>query len=276
MRGIYVYCLAVAAARHGVLVHAFAVMSNHHHLIITDVRGTLPDFLRELHRLLALCVKVLRKWDGPVWDHRAPSVVRLCTPAAVLEAMAYVIANPVVAGLVESARDWPGLLTLPGQLGSETFVAQRPPQYFDPNNPRWPEQASLALSMPDLPDLRADEVRDAIKRQVAELEQKARADLRLRGWAVRGAHRCLAASPYDRAETPEALCDRTPTFAVGKGQHQAYALAARELRLFRTAYANAMARWRAGDRGAEFPPGTWRMRVLHAACVADVSIREAA
>jgi hypothetical protein len=26
------------------------VMSNHHHAVVTDTRGVLPEFLRELHR----------------------------------------------------------------------------------------------------------------------------------------------------------------------------------------------------------------------------------
>ena len=47
---IYLYCLAWAAAKTGVEIHAACVMSNHHHLVLTDVYGTLPDFLRELHR----------------------------------------------------------------------------------------------------------------------------------------------------------------------------------------------------------------------------------
>jgi hypothetical protein len=32
------------------------VMSNHHHLVVTDRRGALPDFLRELHRLTAKAI----------------------------------------------------------------------------------------------------------------------------------------------------------------------------------------------------------------------------
>ena len=40
----------------------------------------MPRFLAELHRLVALGVKVLRKWEGPVWDHERPSVVQHARP----------------------------------------------------------------------------------------------------------------------------------------------------------------------------------------------------
>lgn len=75
---LYRYCLAVLAARYGILVHAVVVMSTHEHLVLTDSRGQLPRFLQELHRLVALGVKVLRKWEGadrmrwPLLRRRAP------------------------------------------------------------------------------------------------------------------------------------------------------------------------------------------------------------
>ena len=47
---------------------------------------------------------MLRKWEGPTWDHERPSVVRLLTEQAIIEKLAYVMANPVKAGLVRRAR----------------------------------------------------------------------------------------------------------------------------------------------------------------------------
>jgi REP element-mobilizing transposase RayT len=101
---LYTYCLAVMASRHDVAVHAVVIMSTHEHLIVTDTHGRLPLFLRELHRLVALGVKVLRRWEGSVWDHERPSVVHLRTQQAVIEKLAYVMANPVEAGLVARAE----------------------------------------------------------------------------------------------------------------------------------------------------------------------------
>ncbi len=62
---VFLYCLALAAKSTGVLIHAACVMSNHHHLVVTDVRGVLPDFLRELHRLSAKALNALHgEWEN--------------------------------------------------------------------------------------------------------------------------------------------------------------------------------------------------------------------
>jgi putative transposase len=105
---LLVYALAVSTSRFGVQMHALCAMSTHLHLVVTDVQGVLPRFLQYFHRLVALGTKVLRKWEGPVWDHEATSVVRLLTRGAVVEKIAYVLANPVAAGLVRHASEWPG------------------------------------------------------------------------------------------------------------------------------------------------------------------------
>jgi len=62
-------------------------------------------FLRRLHRLVSLGTKVLRKWEGPTWAPEEASLVRLLTEQAIIEKLAYVMANPVKAGLVRHARD---------------------------------------------------------------------------------------------------------------------------------------------------------------------------
>jgi hypothetical protein len=140
------------------------------HLVVTDTRGTLPRFLQELHRLLALGVKVLRKWEGAVWDHEKTSVVELRTEQAVLEKIAYCLANPVAAGLVRRAHQWPGVTAQPEQLGRASWTARRPDFYFE-QDPQWPECATLRLSMPDL---RMDHAltRDEVARELTRLETK--------------------------------------------------------------------------------------------------------
>lgn len=114
---LLVYALAVSTRRFGVQVHALCAMSTHLHLVVTDVRGVLPRFLQFFRRIVALGTKVLRTWEGPVWDHEATSVVRLLTHAAVVEKIAYTLANPVAAGLVRHAREWPGAKVSPSEIG---------------------------------------------------------------------------------------------------------------------------------------------------------------
>ena len=264
---LYLYCLAVAAEQFGIAVHCATVMSNHHHLVVTDTRGELPNFLRELHRNIALGVKVLRKWEGNVWDDDKTSVVLLRTDQAVVEKMGYCIANPVAAGAVPRARLWPGICVQPQRLGRSSWTGKRPDAYFDQHNPQWPEVATLKLTMPGVAFTDAL-LRENVAIEVAQLEAQAHRLMQAKGWKFLGAAKVLAASPYDRATSWEPLRSRNPTFAVGRGQREAFVEAATALRDFRRNYRAALNAWRAALRNVLFPAGTWFMRWGHSASVA--------
>lgn len=265
------YTLAVSARRFGIEVHAFCAMSTHVHLVLTDVRGVLPLFLQFFHRLAALGTKVLRKWEGPVWEPESTSIVELLTPAAVVEKIAYVLANPVAAGLVRRAYEWPGAKVDVSAIGRGTLRAGRPTAYFDPNNPAWPEEATLPLTLPPgIEQDRGDDFRRMVAAELAGQEAEACTALQRQGRRVLGAERVRNISPYDRATSFEALRDRNPTFAVGRGQGGAWRLAGAAVRIFRATYRAALEQWRKGVRSALFPAGTWWMRVFHGARVDDV------
>jgi REP element-mobilizing transposase RayT len=268
---LLVYLLAVSARRYDIEVHALCAMSTHLHLVVTDIHGYLPRFLQFFHRAVALCTKVLRKWEGPVWDPEATSEVRLLTRAAMVEKIAYTLANPVAAGLVWSAREWPGATVYVGDLGRGVLRAQRPSVYLDQKSPQWPEEATLPLSLP--PTIEPDDA-DAFRREVAaELERQeaqAHAEVRAQGRRFLGAKRAAEVSPYERATSFEALRKRNPTFAVGRGQGAVWRRAAAAVKAFRAAYRAALDRWCAGVRSALFPAGTWWMRVFHGAGINDV------
>jgi hypothetical protein len=238
-------------------------MSTHEHLIVTDTAGQLPRFLQEFHRLLALGIKVLRKWEGAVWDHEKTSVVELLTGQAVIEKLAYVMANPVAAGLVHTASQWPGITTSPEQLGRGRWTAMRPDFYFDGDNPAWPQVAALSLTTPAC-DTHEPELRVMVAKELEHAEREARAGVSAKGWKVIGRDRVTRLCPYDRARSWEPLRSRNPTFAVGRGQREAVAQAVATLREFRRMYREAIERWRTGLRDAAFPVGTWLMCWLHA------------
>ncbi len=269
IRQLYLYTLAVCAARFGVLVHAVTLMSTHEHLVVTDTQGRLPLFIRELHRLVSLGTKILRKWEGPTWDSEQTSVVRLLTDQAIVEKLAYVMANPVQAGLVRHARDWPGITTLPKELGRRTWTLDRPDVYFRPGNPQWPETATLSLTMP--PGLAARygvaQMRDAVAEELERLERHAHGEVAKRGWRFLGAQRVRQLSPYRRATSFERFRDRNPTLAAGRGHKRVLFQAMAELRAFRRVYRDALEQWRAGLRRVVFPHGTWCMCQVHGVLV---------
>jgi REP element-mobilizing transposase RayT len=269
IRQLYLYTLALCARQFGILVHAVTLMSTHEHLIVTDPQGRYPDFLRRLHRLVSLGTKVLRKWEGPTWDAEQPSVVRLLTEQAVIEKLAYVMANPVKAGLVRYARDWPGITVLPHELGRRVWRVNRPDAYFDQKSAQWPETTEVTLTLP--PSLErsygGEAVREAVQEELGRQERLAHQEIRKRGWRILGGERVVRLSPYRRATSLELLRDRNPTFAVGRGHRKVFFRAVEELRAFRRAYRNALEQWRAELRSVVFPQGTWCMCRVHGVAV---------
>ena len=201
IRQIYLYTLALCARQFGIMVHAVTLMSTHEHLIVTDPQGRYPKFLQRLHRLVSLGTKGLRKWGGPTWDHEQTSVVRLLTEQAVIEKLAYVMANPVQAGLVRHARDWPGIIVLPQALGRCTWRVERPDAYFDPKNPEWIDTAELSLTLPPALEqaYSPEALRDAVRIELERQERLAHQEVKRRGGRVLGAERVRRLSPYRRA-----------------------------------------------------------------------------
>jgi hypothetical protein len=268
MTQIIVYWLAVAAARTGLQVHAFCAMSTHIHLVVTDVEGNLPDFLGFFHRMVALCTMAYRRWDASIWDGSATSVVRLATPVAVVEKIAYVLANPVAAGLVRRAHEWPGAKVLVDQIGDGKLSARRPEVYSNPKN--WPEEATLPIVLP--PGLTPEEEASfhrQVATEVARLEAEAEAQMAEQGRVPLGVEGARNVPPTARATSVEPTIDRNPTFAVGPHQGSAWQNAVAALRAFRTAYRDAFQRWCAGVRTIVFPAGTWLMHKLHRAAVSE-------
>lgn len=143
---LFTYCLALSAKRHGVEVHALCVMSNHYHLVVTDVRGVLPDFMMGLHRSLAMSIKRLRGWDEVLWEPNVPySAVELGGPEEVLDKVAYTLLNPVSAGLVRAPERWPGVVSTLDRLRHGVLQATRPRVWFKESAPK---RGALRFSTP--------------------------------------------------------------------------------------------------------------------------------
>ena len=273
MNQILIYLLAAIAHRCGIQVHAFCAMSDHIHLVVTDVRGNLPAFSHAFHLLVARCTKVLRGWDEPVWDKDPTSAVNLATETAVVEQIAYVIANPVAAGLVRHAHEWPGVNVLVDHIGQGALEASRPKVYLNQKSRKWPARMALPITLPPCIDAaRGDAFRSQVAAEVARLEAHAHSEMEAKRRSVLGAEEAVVVPPTARAKKDEPAVDRNPRFAVGRNQGDAGRQAAAALRAFHASYRAALEQWRAGARDAVFPAGTWWMRVFHGAAVADAVV----
>lgn len=252
---IFWFCIAVAAALTGVQVHAVACLSNHIHLVVTDVRGVLPLFTHWLFRHTALCLKLLRGIEENVWSADKPTCTELLTAEAVLEAMAYTLANPATSGLVARSRSWPGAASRPEDLYGNAIEAVVPPVYF---SRRW-KRHSLRLTVPAaLAEFGpAEAVVDLLRGRVREMERAAARKLRDEGRSFLGLDALLETrhTSRPRAPRPGRRGDRrVPTFKAVCRRAMKAAIA--ELRAFRTAYRDALDRWKAGLE-VTFPAGTW-------------------
>jgi REP element-mobilizing transposase RayT len=248
----FLYCLALAAKKHGVAVHALCAMSNHYHLVITDTEGVLPDFMAWFNRQLAMCVKRLHRWDEVVWEPNvAYSAVELGGPSEVLDKVAYVLLNPVSAALVRSPERWPGALSTVETLRSGTIDANRPAVWFKDNAP---EEVRLTLSAPPCLSDQATYV-EALATLVSSRISQLRAELRRQGRGYLGRVRVDRTVVTDQPTTKKQRFGRSPTFSALT--RTAWRAAVQRLRAFRLAYRVAYRAWRNGARSVEFPAGTW-------------------
>jgi hypothetical protein len=126
VQAVFTYCLALAAEKYGIQVHAAIVLGNHWHAALTDPGGRLPAFMRWLHTNVAKALNVHHRRGESFWAPGSYSAVTLGDGAAVLDKLAYVITNAVAAGLVSTPAEWPGLRTLAEDVGARVLEGARP------------------------------------------------------------------------------------------------------------------------------------------------------
>jgi putative transposase len=252
---IFEYALAVTAARYGIQLHAYCVLSNHYHLVLTDPKGKLPKFARDLGSVVARALNAsLGRWES-FWAPGSYSAVTLESPEDVLDKMAYVLANPVAAGLVVRGAQWPGLWSAPESVGAGPRVVKRPEHFFRKKGGA-PETGCLKLVRP--PGFTDDQaVRRSLEQELDERERgsaEARAAHR-RGFL--GARRVLAQNPFAQPTPGEPRRGLNPRIACRDKWRRIEAL--ERLKSFLTEYREAWRAFRAGARGTVFPEGTYWM-----------------
>jgi len=256
---LFGYLLATAARRHGVQLHAFCVMSNHVHLVLSDPEARLPAFSQHLWSLLGRSLNsVLGRWEA-FWAQGSYSAVALVGTDDIIDKAAYVLANPVAAGLVRRGRHWPGLWSAPETIGAGALDFRRPDHFFRPRGVM-PEHASLAL-LPPPGFASAAQFQAALTAALSVREDAAVTDRRAHGGGILGAERVLAQRPTARPTSVEPRRGLNPRVACRDKWKRIEVLA--RLGEFVSAYRRAWSAWRAGAVGVLFPAGTYLVRVTH-------------
>jgi len=131
----FFYCLISAAKKFDITVLLPMVMSNHHHTVVYDPHGRVPEFEHYLHTLMARSQNMLRGRSENFWSSEETCRVELIDVNAVIDKLIYTAANPVSAGLVERAHHWPGVNEITAFLNQSELRATRPLHFFSDEGP---------------------------------------------------------------------------------------------------------------------------------------------
>ncbi len=263
------YILGQAQAKYRVRLHHEVILPNHGHLCVTPTEANLPKFTEYFFGETSKFIKVALAEHGfeppeKIWNGDRPHYMRLMDAGAQLVWLGYEHGNPVDAGLVERVEDYPGHVSDLGLLAGGTRTMTRPPFYCDPRNNS--DEVTLHYSMPPCLKRGFGEAKRVIYHLEKATGARERA-CRARGGRVLGAERVKTQHPWSEPRSPRQFSrGPTPTFRTTvPGMGEVYALQTAE---FRHGHEEER-RKRLADERHEFPYGTYRMRALHGAPVAE-------
>ncbi|MDX8389246.1 MAG: transposase [Mariprofundaceae bacterium] len=105
-REMFLDVLRHVVDRFGWLCHAYCLMTNHFHLMIETPQANLSRGMRQLNGMYTQRFNRKHGRVGHVFQGRFKSIV-VDKEAYLLELSRYIVRNPVAAGMVKDASDWP-------------------------------------------------------------------------------------------------------------------------------------------------------------------------
>ncbi len=106
-RRFFLKCLGDSAARRGCEVHAYVLMSNHVHLLVTPTEpGAIGAMMQDLGRRYVRVINNLHARTGTLWEARFKSSL-IDSENSLLVCQRYIELNPLRAGMVDDPGDYP-------------------------------------------------------------------------------------------------------------------------------------------------------------------------
>jgi putative transposase len=106
-RRFYLKCLKETAAARGCSVHAYVLMTNHVHLLVTPLEaGVVSALMQDVGRQYVRAVNNAHARTGTLWEGRYKSSL-VDTERYFLACHRYIELNPVRAGMVRHPADYP-------------------------------------------------------------------------------------------------------------------------------------------------------------------------
>jgi len=255
------YCIADAQAQHPVQIHAFCVMSNHIHVVLTDPNGTAPLFVQTMNQNVARYVNCSLGRFGAMWEGSArPNYCVLPEQGDALDKIVYTLTNPVKAGLVSEHHLWPGAISSVAQITKGCITTKRPKKFFaKTDDPALLTRELVLTQAPGQVMMSPEDYGRYLSRRVEETEDAIATGREAKGFRWLGRKECLKINPFDAPTEPWKRFTRTPKVS-SKHEEARNAWIAR-LKRFIVPYDGARKEFRAGNRDAPFPLGTFAMRL---------------
>lgn len=157
------------AGKSGVAVHSYVLMSNHVHLLVTpEAADSLPRMMQAVGRRYVRYFNDRQGRSGTLWEGRYRSTP-IQTETYLLACMAYIDLNPVRAGLVAEARDYPW-------SSHGHYVGLRSDRLITPHPLFW--------TLGNTPFAREAAYAEMVRVGVSASQQAALTESALRGWAL--------------------------------------------------------------------------------------------
>ena len=161
--------LQTHAMEQGVQVHAYVLMSNHLHLLLTPLQNdSLPKMMQAVGRAYVLYFNKRHGRSGTLWEGRYRSAL-IQTERYFLACMAYIDLNPVRAGMVAQAADYPWS-SHGHYIGRQNEAWLTPhPMYWEMGNTPFAREAAYAAM---------------VQSGIDQKQQQALTSSTLSGWAL--------------------------------------------------------------------------------------------
>jgi putative transposase len=168
-RQVFLDMLCDSAARHSVAVHAYVLMGNHFHLLVTPPSAeALSKFMQALGRTYVRYFNDSHGRSGTLWDGRYRAAL-LQPESFLLACMVLMDLNPVRAGLVSQAGD---------------YVWSSHSHYAGLRVDKWLTPHSLVWALGNTPFARETHYRDLVQQGVSAQQQVDLVQSALAGWVL--------------------------------------------------------------------------------------------
>ncbi|MDX1998399.1 MAG: transposase [Thermoanaerobaculia bacterium] len=256
--------LGRAQAKYGMVLHAPVFMSNHYHLLATiRDQKQMAEFMGYLNSNLAREIGRIVGWRDKFWSGRYSAIPVAPEEAAQVERLQYLLSHGAKEGLVLRAEDWPGVHPAKALLGEATLAGtwiDRTRAYEARRHRRGADLAPFSkretVQLTPLPcwaHLSLEEQKARVRSLLAGIQEQAEAALRDRGTQPAGPEAIVRQNPLTRPATVK----RSPAPLVHAATREVREWFRRAYREFTTAYRDASRRFRSGELGVPFPPGSF-------------------